>query len=35
MTSEYDWFGELAAWATVGGARMASCPLPDAEEGTP
>jgi len=35
MTSEYDWFGELAAWATVGAAHMASGPLPDAEEGTP
>jgi hypothetical protein len=35
MTSEYDRFGELAAVVTVGGAHMASGPLPDAEGGTP
>ncbi len=35
MTSEYDRFGELAAWATVSGSAHGIRPLLDAEGGAP
>ncbi len=35
MTSEYDRFGELAAWATISGSAHGIRPLLDAEGGAP